>query len=154
MFDSLLKFKYTEGVSTPSRDLLNDADELAGSFVFRVIRSLGLFFFRVNASRKGGLNMAYEFLDEKPPKRLSLKAAIALSGKSQREIAAAIDKHEVILSQIIMGRLVPTKWEVYRIAAALRTHPRELFDELRYDFSDWANYADALGIDYQARRNT
>lgn len=92
--------------------------------------------------------MPYDFLNEKPPKRLSLKVAIAASGKSQRDIATAIGKHEVILSQIIGGRITPTKFECYKIAEQLQAHPRSLFEEL-YDWRNWPGYAAKFGIKYE-----
>jgi hypothetical protein len=93
--------------------------------------------------------MGYDFLDQKPPKRLGLKAAIVEAGISQRELAAIIGKHEQIVSQIIVGRITPTKMECYKFAAALHVHPRTLFGESFYDWSDWISYADKFHVDYE-----
>jgi hypothetical protein len=93
--------------------------------------------------------MGYDFIDEKPPRRLSLKAAIAQAGLTQRELSDIIDRHELIVSQIVVGRINPTKYEAYRIAAALHVHPRALFGDSLFDWSDWISYADKFKIDYE-----
>lgn len=88
------------------------------------------------------------YIDERPPKRLTLKGIIAGSGITQRALAEAIGRHEVVLSQIISGRTVPTRMECFRIAGALGHHPRSLFGSL-YDWEDWSHYAKQCGIDYE-----
>lgn|GEM_PF-4094592 len=90
--------------------------------------------------------MEFNFKDERPQRNLTLKGIIASSGLTQRQLAQIIGRSEVVVSLICNGRMTPTKFECYSIAAALCVHPRFAFAEL-YNWDDWSTYADQCRFD-------
>jgi transcriptional regulator with XRE-family HTH domain len=63
--------------------------------------------------------------------RLRLKMAIlADKRRTQEEIARAAGLHPTTLSQIVQGRIIPTREEEVAIAKALHLPPDRLFSQL------------------------
>jgi len=87
------------------------------------------------------------YYNEKPPRRLTLKGAIAASGLTQRELAAAVGRHEMWVSGVVTGKINPNKFECYRIAATLHAHPETIFGYL-YLWDDWTSFADKFAVQY------
>lgn len=92
------------------------------------------------------------FVDQRPPRRFPLKRRLVEWG-SQRELAAAIGRHEITVNQIANGRVLPTKIECYLIAWELGRHPSELFPDLgeHYDWGDYKEWVEGCLLEH--RRN-
>jgi hypothetical protein len=52
------------------------------------------------------------------------------------------------VSNVVTGKINPSKFEVYRIAACLRVHPRALFGSL-YDWEDWRSHTAQVHVDFE-----
>jgi len=95
-----------------------------------------------------------DFVDERPPRRKPIDHALVDRGWTGKFLSKKIGRHEVVMYQILSGRIQPTKAECYLISWELDAHPSELFPDLTsiYDWSDYREWVEGCLLDHRMRR--